>query len=415
MTGESPGGNFDIVIAGGSFVGLTLALALVKTEVKFRVAVVDTLPPECQLDAGFDGRSLAIAAAAQRMYGVLGVWDAIAAVAQPVNSIDITDSALASPLRTVLLHFDALLTGHEPAAFIVESLPLRRALYEAVRAEPGITLMAPASVTSFAVDDSGVDVHLKGGERIRAKLLIAADGRRSTLRAQAGINTVIWDAHQTGIVTSVGHELPHAGRAVQHFLPSGPFAILPLTGNRSSLVWTETAEIAKAMLALDDAAFTAEVQKRFGQQLGAVTVLAKPEGYPLTLTLARSFVKPRFALAGDAAHGLHWIAGQGLNHGLKDVAALAEVLIDGARLGLDAGDLTALERYERWRRFDSASSAMAAAALNLLFANDFTPMRLIRDFGLGVVDRLPPLKRFFVEEAAGVTGEVPKLLKGEPV
>jgi 2-octaprenyl-6-methoxyphenol hydroxylase len=233
------------------------------------------------------------------------------------------------------------------------------------------------------------------------------------LRAAAGIGTIARQYAQTGIVTTVRHERPHGGRAVQHFLPAGPFAILPMTGNRSCVTWTEEASEAARILALDDAGFLAELEKRFGHRLGALE-LAGPRGsWPLAMHLARELIAPRFALAGDAVRGVHPIAGQGLNLALRDVAALSECLVDAVRVGLDVGDATALERYARWRRFDGAASAAAFSALNVLFSRDNALLRSVRDAGLGVVDRLPSLKQLLVSEAAGLTGEVPKLLKGE--
>jgi 2-octaprenyl-6-methoxyphenol hydroxylase len=229
----------------------------------------------------------------------------------------------------------------------------------------------------------------------------------------AGIQTHVWPSGKVGIVATVGVEVPHEGVARQHFLPAGPFAILPMTGNRVSVVWTEEAAVAKRILAQDSGAVLEELSRRFGPELGALTLLSKPQAYPLTMTLARDFVRPRFALVGDAAHGLHWIAGQGLNHGLKDVAALAETLIDAARLGLDIGALSTLKRYERWRRFDSTTAAFAAIAINTLFSNDSIGLRMLRSTGLRSVDRISSLKNFFMKEAAGLTGAVPKLLKGE--
>jgi 2-octaprenyl-6-methoxyphenol hydroxylase len=243
---------------------------------------------------------------------------------------------------------------------------------------------------------------------------VAADGRASPLREAADIGVVRWSYPQTGIVTFVRLEQPHQGRAVQHFLPSGPFAILPLTENRACITWTEDAANAREILALDDAGFLAEVEKRFGYRLGGVALAGPRASWPLDMHLARALVADRFALLGDAAHGVHPIAGQGLNLGLRDVAALAEVVADAARLGLDIGSLIVLERYERWRRLDSAFSAASFDALNRLFSNDSTLLRSARDFGLGVVERMPALKQLFVAEAAGLTGEVPRLLRGEP-
>jgi 2-octaprenyl-6-methoxyphenol hydroxylase len=248
---------------------------------------------------------------------------------------------------------------------------------------------------------------------LRVKLLVAADGRNSPLREAAGIGVVRWSYPQTGIVATVRLDRPHQGRAVQHFLPSGPFAVLPLTDDRACITWTEDAARASAILALDDAGFLAETEKRFGYRLGSISLAGPRASWPLDMHLARALVADRFALVGDAAHGVHPIAGQGLNLGLRDVAALTEVVADAARLGLDIGALTVLERYERWRRLDSALSAATFDALNRLFSNDSTPLRTARDFGLGLVERMPALKRFFVSEAAGLNGEVPRLLRGE--
>ncbi len=406
--------QFDIVIAGGSFVGLTLAIALSQaTQGALRIAVVDAQPREKQLGKDFDGRSVAISASSRQMLGVLGVWDAVAEDAQPVTSIEISDTELETPVRTALLRFNAMVRDDLAAAYILENVRFRRALFEAASASPGVTLIMPASVLSFTVYDGSVSVVLSDQRVLSAKLIVAADGQKSALRTLAGIKAMRWETPQMGIVTSVGHEAPHGGRAVQHFLPSGPFAILPLTGNRTSLVWTERQAETARLLRLDMQSLADEIESRFGRHLGALAVLSKPAAYPLSMTLAREFVKPRLALAGDAAHGLHWIAGQGLNHGLKDVAALAEVILDAMRLGLDIGDITVLRRYERWRRFDSVTSALAAAAINRLFSDGSAPLRMLRSFGLGLVNRIDPLKQFFVKEAAGLTGSIPKLLRGE--
>ena len=296
---------------------------------------------------------------------------------------------------------------------MVENHRLRRSLIACAKAQAGIRFLAPETVTGFATDDGGVTLQLAGGSELSAGLLAVADGRKSALRQAAGIKTVGWSYPQVGIIATVVHEKPHDGLAIQHFLPAGPFAILPLAGNRASLVWTEEAARGREISALDDAGFLAELKPRFGTRFGAVS-LAGPRGaFPLDLHIARSFIAERVALVGDAAHGVHPLAGQGLNIGLRDVAALAQVVVDARRLGLDAGGLQALRRYEQWRRFDSAFSGLAMDALNRLFSNDNTPIRAIRSLGLGLVDRTPALKRFFVREAAGMTGEVPMLLKGE--
>ncbi len=408
--------QFDVVIAGGSFVGLTLALALARsTAGSLRIAVVDAVPAEVQLSDAFDGRAAAISAAVKQMLSALGVWDAVSAEAEPVVSIEITDTALDTPLRGSLLTFDAGVNDGEPAAFILENVKLRKALFELVLREPNVKLVLPSRVSRFDITEFEVRADLDTGETLTARLLVAADGQNSQLRRQAGIRAFRWETGQMGIVASIGHEKPHGGKAVQHFLPAGPFAALPLPGNRCSLVWTERGAEAKRILSLSDAGIVEEITRRFGRGLGRITLLSGPAAYPMAMTLARAYVKPRFALAGDAAHGLHWIAGQGLNHGMKDVAALTEVIVEAMRLGLDIGGLESLKRYERWRRFDSTGSAMTAGIINGLFSNDLTPLRMLRGFGLGVVDRIGPLKAFFVQEAAGLTGELPRLLRGEPV
>lgn len=406
--------QFDIIIGGGSFVGVALALGLARCAPgRFRIAIVEKMTAEIARKGEFDGRSVALTLAARRMLEALGVWDHISSEAQPIGSIDITDSQLEMPVRSVLLNFDAGDQTDEASAFILENALLRRALYDALDRAPDIQLFSPAAINGIHLSETGAEAVLENGKTLKARLIAAADGQRSALRKMAGFKTVEWPSDQSAITGTVSHEHPHYGRAVQHFLPSGPFAILPMTQNRSSIVWTERASEAHRIMALDEASQIAEIEKRMGYQLGALEIAAKLSRFPLTMTLARSFVKPRIALTGDAAHALHWIAGQGLNHGLKDAAALTEVLTDASRLGLDPGDLSVLERYERWRRFDSASSAMTAAAINRMFANDIMPLRMLRQFGLQAVDRLTPVKDFFMREAAGLTGELPKLLRGE--
>ncbi len=408
------GDRYDVIIGGGSFVGLALALGLAKSAPgRFRIVIVERMPAEDARSGRFDGRSVALTAAAQHMLDALGVWDGIAGDAQPVSSIDITDSQLEMPVRSVLLNFDAAASLDEPSAFILENALLRRVLYEAAESADGVEIRSPATIEAVALEEGEARAVLGDGADLRASLIVAADGQRSGLRRMAGFRTVEWTSDQSAITGTIQHEYPHHGRAVQHFLPSGPFAVLPMTGNRSSIVWTERAREAKRIMAAGEAEQIAEIERRMGCDYGALSLPGPLSCYPLSMTLARGFVKPRIALAGDAAHALHWIAGQGLNHGLKDAAALTEVIVDAARLGLDPGSLTVLERYERWRRFDSATSAMTAAALNRLFANDIAPLRMARQFGLGVVDRLPMLKGFFMREAAGLTGELPKLLRGE--
>ena len=406
----------DVLIAGGSFVGLAAALALSRSSRgALRVTVVDRTPPKVARAAANDGRASALSAASVNLFRSLGVWDEVQADAQPFTEIDITDSPADAIARPSLLHFDGALGDGEPAAYMLENHILRGALLSCVEAADGISFLAPDVVEGFSVEASGVVARTQSAGPMQARLLLAADGRRSALRKQAGIKSIGWSYPQSGIVATLGIEKPHGGRAVQHFLPPGPFAILPLQGDRVSLVWTEARRRADEIVALDDEEFLREAKKRMGGLYGALSVAGPRAAFPLDLHLAREFVADRLALIGDAAHGVHPLAGQGLNIGLRDVAALAEVVIEAARLGLDIGSAPVLERYQRWRRFDSAFSGLAMDALNRLFSNDITPLRSVRSLGLGLVDRAPVLKRFFVREAAGLTGSLPRLLKGQEI
>jgi 2-octaprenyl-6-methoxyphenol hydroxylase len=389
--------------------GLALALAL-RQGLGAEVAVI-VADPALAVRPSRDGRATAIVAGCRRLFGAIGVWGDFAATAQPILDMVVTDSKLEDATRPVFLTFAGQVEPGEPFAHMVENRYLIDALVARAEAH-GIDLRATA-VTSYEADEGGVEVTLADGSVIAASLLVAADGARSKLRERAGIATHGWDYDQSGIVVTVGHERDHHGRAEEHFLPAGPFAILPLTGNRSSLVWTETRADAARITALDEAAFHAELEQRFGLHLGEIKVLDKPRSFPLGYFVARSFIADRLALVGDAAHVIHPIAGQGLNLGLKDIAALAEVVVDAARLGIDLGQADVLERYQRWRRFDTMAMGVTTNSLNLLFSNQSTLLRTVRDIGLGLVDRVPPVKEFFIRQAAGLSGEVPRLLKGE--
>ena len=412
---ESEKTRFDIVICGGSFVGLALARTLsAEAPGAFSIAVVEQriLPRPGDLIA--DGRTVALTASVKAMLEVIGVWPAIAHKAEPIRRIELSDSALDAPVRPSLINLDSEKTpSGEFTAYIVENADLLRALIASLEGAENVRFFAPDSVSSFETEDQQVEIKLRSGTTLDAKLLVAADGRASELRSMAGIRTNVWPSDKVGIAATVGIEIPHEGVARQHFLPAGPFAILPMMGNRVSVVWTEDGRVAKRILEQDRETVLTELSRRFGPELGGLTLLSEPKAYPLTMTLARDFVRPRFVLVGDAAHGLHWIAGQGLNHGLKDVAALAETLADAARLGLDIGGLSVLKRYERWRRFDSTTSAFTAVAINTLFSNDSMALRMMRSTGLRTVDRISQLKNFFMKEAAGLTGDVPKLLRGD--
>ncbi len=399
----------SIVIGGGAFAGLALALAL--RQGLGRDIPVIVADPALATRPSRDPRATAIVAACRRLFEAIGVWGEVADNAQPILDMVITDSKLEDATRPVFLTFAGHVEPGEPFAHMVENRHLIDALTRHAEA-CGVDLRATA-VASYDQHADGIDVTLADGSVVGAALLIAADGARSKLRERAGIATHGWDYDQSGIVVTVGHERDHGGRAEEHFLPAGPFAILPLTGKRSSLVWTEKRTEAARIVALRDDEFHGELERRFGLHLGEVKALDKPRAFPLSYFVARAFIGERLALVGDAAHVIHPIAGQGLNMGLKDIAALAEVVVDAARLGSDFGQFDVLERYQRWRRFDTMAMGLATNSLNLLFSNRSTLLRTVRDIGLGVVDRVPPLKDMFIRQAAGLAGEVPRLLKGE--
>lgn len=407
-------GGYDAIIGGGGFAGKALALGLARFAPEgFRVALVDAEAPRASAS---DARASALSAASKGLLSVLGVWEALAAGAQPIERIEITDSGLEAGFRTPVLDFDnALEPAGAPQAYMVENAALAASLSAGVEREGAVTIFGGARVEDFTVGPVGIEARLSGGATIAAPLLIAADGKRSGLRERAGIKCVTWSYPQRGIVTTVAHSKPHHGKAIQHFLPAGPFAILPLKGNRSSIVWSEATAEADRIMALDEAAFAAELSRRFGAMLGEVTVAGPRQSFPLDFQMARSFVAERIALVGDAAHAVHPLAGQGLNIGFRDVAALVEIVVEAARLGLDIGGASLLERYERWRRFDSALSGVAMDGLNRLFSNDSAPLRGLRDLGMAAVGQVPWLKRALVREAAGLGGTVPRLLRGEPI
>ena len=399
----------EVVVGGAGFAGLALAIALRQALGEaFAVTVVDPALAQAQSK---DPRASAIAAAARRLFEAIGVWDAVASEAQPILDMVVTNSKLDDAVRPTFLTFGGEVEEGEPFAHMIENRHLVDALVAKARAL-GVGLRAGA-VNSFKSTANATDVHLADGTTIAARLLVGADGARSSIREQAGIASTGWNYDQSAIVTTVAHEREHHGRAEEHFMPAGPFAILPLTGKRCSIVWTETAREADRIVALPDEEFHDELEKRFGLRLGDIVVVGPRRAFPLGLFTARAFIAERLALVGDAAHIIHPIAGQGLNMGLRDVAALAEAIADAARLGLDIGAADVLERYQRWRRFDTMTMGVATDGLNRLFSNRSDVLRLMRDIGLGVVERMPALKRVFIREAAGFTGEVPKLLRGE--
>ena len=399
----------DVLIGGGGFAGLALAIALRQgLGESFRVIVAD---PAFGRDARDEGRASAIAAAARRLFETIGVWKEVAGEAQPILDMVVTDSRLQDVMRPTYLTFAGEIAPGEPFAHMVENHRVVAALARRASAD-GVELRADA-VRGIAARGDRVDATLSDDRVVSARLVVAADGARSAIREACGIQSFGWDYEQSGIVTTVEHERDHDGRAEEHFLPAGPFAILPLKGRRSSIVWTEQAREAERIVALPDPEFHVELERRFGLKLGEIKAVGPRRAFPLGLSVARSFAGERVALVGDAAHVIHPIAGQGLNLGLRDVAALAEAVADAARLGLDIGGADVLDRYQRWRRFDTMTMGVATDGLNRLFSNRSDALRVVRDIGLGMVERMPRLKDVFIREAAGLTGEVPKLLRGE--
>ena len=409
--------DFDIVIIGGGPAGGLASLALAARG--FSCTLVDAADPKVMRGAAFDGRTSAISYASARVFKRLGLWDAIAPDAEAIRDILVTDGRAKSWLSDgavspFSLHFDSSELGpDQPLGWIVENRVIRDVLFDAIDASDNVTLMAPAARAATKFNPGEAVVDLADGRRLSAALVIAADGRRSALRAEAGIKTNDWSYGQAGIVATVAHEKPHDGVAHEFFLPSGPFAILPMTNNRSSLVWTERAEAAPAYMALDDDKFRIEIENRFGDHLGAVTPAGPRWSYPLAFTLAQSYVAPRLAQIGDAAHAIHPIAGQGYNLGIKDIAALADVLTDGRDVGLDIGALTVLQNYQKWRRFDSAALALGCDSLVRLFSNDIGPLRLVRDIGMSAAGKFKPMREFFMRQAGADIGALPSLMAKE--
>jgi 2-octaprenyl-6-methoxyphenol hydroxylase len=401
----------DVAIVGGGMVGSTLAVALVQAGVS--VALIDRADPAAQVEETYDGRTVAIAHATHRLLQATGLWARLVPHAEPILDIRVSDGP-----SLLFLHYDHRELGEDPLGYIVENRAVRRALQARIGGLENLRLRAPAELTAHIEMPHGVELTLGDGTEITAGLLVAADGSESALRRGAGIASTQWDYGQTAIVCTMGHERPHRGVAHERFLPAGPFAVLPMTddpvhGHRSSIVWTEKTHLVPAMMALSEEDFSHELAIRFGPWLGAVRVVGGRWSHPLRFAHAETYIKPRFALVGDAAHTMHPIAGQGLNIGLRDVAALAEVLVETKRLGLDLGSPAALERYQRWRRFDNQMLLSVTDSLNWLFSNDIAPVRIARDVGMAAVNLMSPLKRIFMRHAMGVVGDLPRLLRGE--
>ncbi len=403
----------DIAIVGGGLNGNALALALASAGL--RVTVLDAQPDAPRIAEGFDGRSYAVALTSVRLLEGIGLWDAVAEQAQPILEIKVTDGRAGEGPSPFFMHFDHAEIEEGPMGHMVEDRHLRRALMEAVADADHITLRHDTRVTGQQADGTGITLTLASGETLRARLCVGADGRGSETAARAGIRRTGWAYGQTALVCAVAHERPHHGIAHQFFMPPGPLAILPLTGNRSSIVWSETAANAARIHALPDDAYLDVLRPRFGDFLGEISLAGARYTYPLSLSLAHEMIAPRVALLGDSAHGVHPIAGQGLNAGFRDIAALCEVIVDAQRRGEDFGAGVALTRYQEWRRFDNAALALATDSFNRLFSNDNALIRVARDIGMGVVNALPALRRGFIREAAGLNGDLPRLMRGQPL
>jgi 2-octaprenyl-6-methoxyphenol hydroxylase len=396
-----------IIIVGGGLVGGSLAVGLARHGV--HCTLIDKLAPGDGISPTFDGRASAISASGQKLLDAVGLWPHVVARAQPILDIRVSDGP-----SLLFLHYDHRDLGEGPLGYMVENRHLREAIAAVIGQHRNlIDVVAPSAVSSFTQDADTAHVQLADGSTIDARLVISAEGRTSVLREAAGIRLTGWDYTQTAIVATIGHTQSHLGIAHERFLPAGPFAILPLHGgHQSSLVWTEKKSLASHFLALPDDRFLVEISERVGGFLGDLSLVGPRFSYPLGLQYAAQYVSGRLVLMGDTAHAIHPIAGQGLNLGLRDVAALIEILVDHANLGLDPAHPTGLDRYVRWRRADNLLMAGVTDVLNRLFSNDIAPIKLARDLGLGVVNKIPPLKRFFMRHAMGTVGDLPKLMRG---
>lgn len=403
----------DVVVAGGGMVGLTLGIALAGAGIE--TVVVDAADPEQVFQAGFDGRVSSFAPASRRLLSAIGVWEHIEREAEPVLDIVVGDGSVREGASPALLHFDHRELGPEPLAHMIENRHFRIALEKRARDVRGLRVIAPAKVTGAVPQSGEIVLTTSAGHSVSAQLCVAADGKDSPLRQAAGIKTVGWPYRQHGIVATIDHDRPHRGVAHELFLEAGPFAILPMKGNRSSIVWSEDERRAGAYMALDDASFLSEVRQRFGDHWGDIRLAGPRWSYPLSMQVATSYLAQRLAVIGDAAHAVHPLAGQGLNLGLRDVGALAEVIVEARRLGLDVGASPNLSRYEAWRRFDNALFALSMDGLNRLFSNSVGPLQAIRRLGLDLVDGIPSLKALFMKQASGEFGSTPRLLRGESI
>ncbi|MEM0991215.1 MAG: UbiH/UbiF/VisC/COQ6 family ubiquinone biosynthesis hydroxylase [Pseudomonadota bacterium] len=400
---------FDVAVLGGGLIGSAMAVSLARHG--FQVALVDPAPADVRADPHFDGRAYAVAPGSRNLLDALGIWDQVKAHAQPISHIQVTDRT-EGPVANAGMMFTPDEAGREQMGWILEDRYLRPALLAAV-ASAGVDHRAPAQAESVARGSARADINLADGSDLAARLVVACDGRRSAIARAAGIGYLAWSYYQTGLVSAVSHALPHDGVAHQSFFPGGPFAVLPLPGDRSALVWSERSARARDIAAMSDDAYMAEISARLQGRLGALELAGKRWAYPLNLALAQQFAVPRLVVAGDAAHGVHPIAGQGLNMGLRDIAALTEVLVDAAGLGLDLGQQTVLAGYQHWRRLDATAMSLGMDGLNRLFSTDVAPIQAIRNLGLKAVSHIPAARRFFAEAASGTGEGAPKLLTGQ--
>ena len=401
----------DILIIGGGLNGPILALAA--AQAGLTSTVIDALPLERRAASGFDGRSYAMALTSTRLLQGLGIWEALSSDAQPMLDIKVTDGRVGEGPSAFFMHFDHAEIEEGPMGFMVEDRHLRPILLASMQANPLITQLHGDPVNAQKTTAAGIEVTLNSGKTVHGRVLIGCDGRASGTALRAGLSRIGWDYGQTALVCALNHEHPHHGVAHQFFMPAGPLAILPLTGNRSSIVWSEKSETAARINDLPDAAYLDVLRPRFGDFLGEISLAGARFTYPLSLSLVHELIADRVALVGDAAHGIHPIAGQGLNAGLRDIAALAEVFADATRRGEDIGSSLVLARYQQWRRFDNTALALATDTFNRLFSNDHPILRATRDLGMGIVGRIPALRRGFIREAAGLTGDLPRLLRGK--
>ena len=404
----------DILIVGGGLNGPALGLAL--AQAGLAVTVIDARPAPARAEAGFDGRAYALAIASKRLLSVIGVWGRLADKVQPILQIKASDGLAGQGPAPFFLTFDHAELEEGPMGFLAEDRFLYAAFLEAMHGCANLTLLSGESVVAQEVARAGVSVTLASGRVLRASVLVGCDGRGSGTATRAGIRRSGWGYGQTALVTAIRHQHDHQGIAHQFFMPAGPLAILPLAGgHHSSIVWSEADATAQTIQALPDDQYLEALRPRFGDFLGEIALAGDRFTYPLSLSLANSFVAPRLALVGDAAHGVHPIAGQGLNLGFRDVGALAQVLIEARRRGEDIGATDVLERYQRWRRFDSTALALGMDSVNRLFSNDNPILRAGRDLGLGLVNAMPSLRRGFMRQAAGLKADVPRLLAGKAI